>query len=528
MKKDVQFSGDGREKLMEGVNIIGDAVGVTLGAKGRNVIIERENDYPQITKDGVTVAKSIELIDSVMNMGVDIIKEVASKTHDVAGDGTTTATVLAQAIMNEGMKHLKDGVNPVGIKRGIDKAVAVVVDKIKELARPVNNNDTLKQIASISSNGDASIGNVIAKAFEITGNDGIITVEESRTHETNITTVEGLQINRGFISPFFITDPKKEKCELEKPVIILLDDKISVMKDFLGLLSLAVDQGSRPLLVIAEDVEGEALATLVVNKMKGAIKVCCVKSPDFGKARRDTMEDIAILTGGTFISEVKGMKLADAGTDVLGQCERVVVEKEKTTIVGGYGTKIQERCEELKELIKNSDNELETEVLKSRLAKFTNGVAVINVGAVTEFEMKEKKDRVDDALRATKAATEEGYIAGGGVTYLKCLEAIATIVPVDDEEKVGIEIMEAALQEPFIQILFNAGIESDDYIIEVRGKDYGFGMNVKTGIFENLLETGVIDPAKVARVALENAASIAGLFLTTECVISIAPRSNVM
>lgn len=523
MTNEILFSQHGLSRLKTGVDKLADAVKSTLGAKGRNVIIERLNDTPHITKDGVTVAKSITLADSVENMGASLIKEVAGKTADTAGDGTTTATVLAQSIITAGLKSLSVGANPMDLKRGIDKAVKVITDEIIKLSVPVKDNNTIQQIATISANNDAVIGKLIAKAFEVAGMDGIITVEQSKTNETNITIVEGLQFERGYISPFFVNDPAKEICELDKPVIILFDDRLQIMRDFLPLLQKAVEK-QRPVFIICEELEGEALATLVVNKMRGQLNIAAVKAPYFGVNRKMAMEDIAVLTGGTYISETKGMKLDGFGAEhfnesVFGSCEKVVIEKDKTTIIGGHGTQIKERCDELKEQIANSENEHDKEFLKTRLAKLTNGVAVINVGAATETEIKEKKDRIDDALHATRAAAEEGFIAGGGVTYIKTIEALKVCKTENEDEATGVMIVRKALEEPFRQILSNAGIEAGGIIRDVRKKPYGWGMNVKTDNFENLLESGIIDPAKVSRIALENAASIASLLLTTDCVV---------
>lgn len=530
MSNEILFSAEGLPKLKAGVDKLANAVKVTLGAKGRNVIIEREGDTPQITKDGVTVAKSITLVDPVENMGASLVKEVAGNTAELAGDGTTTATVLAQSIITAGYKSIGSGANPMDLKRGIEKAVQVITRQIKEYAKPVDDNKTLQQIATVSANNDVEIGKLIAKAFKTVGTDGIITVSPATGYETTITVVEGLQFERGYLSPFFVTDAEKQICELEKPVIIMYDEKLNIMRDFLQLIEKAAN-GGRPILIIAEEIEGEVLPTLVVNKMRGKIKVCAVKSPDWGENRKHIMEDIATLTGGTFISETKGMKLDQFGAEhfnesVFGGCEKVIIEKDKTTIIGGHGTKIAERCEELKSQIQNTTRDFDKDVLKKRLAKLSNGVAVINVGGATETEINEKKDRIDDALCATRAAAEEGTIAGGGVTYVKCISELHGIITENEDEATGVQIIRRALEEPFRMILTNAGMEAGGYIRDVRQKEYGFGMNVKTDTFENLLETGVIDPAKVARVALENAASIAALFLTTDCVVPLFKKEE--
>jgi len=531
MANEILFSTEGLPKLKAGVDKLANAVKVTLGAKGRNVIIEREDDVPQITKDGVTVAKSIILPDRVENMGASLVKEVAGKTADIAGDGTTTATVLAQSIITAGFKSIAVGANPMDLKRGIDKAVIAITEQIKKYAQPASDNKTLQQIATISANNDTVIGKLIAKAFDTVGVDGVIKVAQANGYDTNITVVEGLQIERGYVSPFFVNDSEKERCELINPAIMLYDEKLNIMRDFLPVLETAIAGGNRPLLIIAEEIEGEALQTLVVNKMRGKIKVCCVKSPEFGENRKLVMEDIAAVTGGVFISETKGMKFENFGQEpfdasVFGSCERVVIEKDKTTIIGGHGTKIAERCTEIKAQIENTTNDYNKDSLRKRLAKLTNGVAVINVGGATETEISEKKDRIDDALCATRAAAEEGFIAGGGVTYVKCISVLHGMETENEDEATGVAIVRRALEEPFRQILFNAGIEPGAYIRDVRQKEYGFGMNVKTDTFENLLDAGVLDPAKVARVALENAASIASLFLTTDCVVSIIPKDE--
>lgn len=520
MAKTLIFGSDGRKKLTKGVNILADAVKVTLGAKGRNVIIGNDFGSPHITKDGVTVAKSIDLEDPIENMGASLIKEVASKTVDIAGDGTTTATILAQAIINGGLKAVESGSNPMDLKRGIEKATIEVVKYLKSISKPIDNNDSLKQIATISANNDSFIGELIASAVSKVGRDGVITVEESRGHETTITVVEGMKIDRGYLSPFFITDSIKMQAELINPLVLLYSKKISSMKDILPILE-KVAQTNRPLLIISEDLDGEALATLVVNKVRGNLSVCAIKSPEFGDNKRLVMEDIASLIGGTFISEQMGNKLEDATLGMLGSADKITINKDSCIIVGGKGAKedIDSRCNLIKLQLEKSESEYDKEKLKSRLAKMKNGVAVLSVGGITETEIKEKRDRIDDALCATRSAIEEGFVAGGGIAYLSSIQTIAVITETEDE-KLGVSILKKAIESPFRQILENGGVEASAHINEILKSEYGVGFNIKTNKIEDLFDCGVIDPTKVVRVALENASSIASIFLTTECVIS--------
>ena len=521
MAKEILFNIDARDQLKKGVDELANAVKVTLGPKGRNVIIEKKFGAPQITKDGVTVAKEIELADAFQNTGAQLVKSVASKTGDDAGDGTTTATVLAQAIVGVGLKNVTAGANPMDLKRGIDKAVAKVVECIKSQAETVGDNyDKIEQVATVSANNDPVIGKLIADAMRKVSKDGVITIEEAKGTDTTIGVVEGMQFDRGYLSPYFVTDTEKMECVMERPYILIYDKKISNLKDFLPILEPAVQSG-RPLLVIAEDVDSEALTTLVVNRLRGQLKICAVKAPGFGDRRKAMLEDIAILTGGVVISEEKGLKLEQATIDMLGSCEKVTITKENTTIVNGAGDKdnILDRINQIKAEIKNSTSDYDKEKLQERLAKLSGGVAVLYVGAASEVEMKEKKDRVDDALCATRAAIEEGIVPGGGVTYIRAIDALEGLKGDNADETTGIEIIKRAIEEPLRQIVANAGKEGAVVVQKVREGKGDFGYNARTDVYENLHAAGVVDPAKVTRVALENAASIAGMFLTTECVI---------
>ncbi len=522
MAKEIKFNIKAREELKNGVDALADAVKVTLGPKGRNVIIEKKYGAPHITKDGVTVAREIELEDPFQNMGAQLVKEVASKTGDQAGDGTTTATVLAQAIVNVGLKNVAAGANPMDLKRGIDKAVSKVVENIK--AQSVEVGDDFKKIedvARISANNDEEIGHLIAEAMKKVKKEGVITVEEAKGTETTVEVVEGMQFDRGYISPYFVTNSDKMECEMENPYILLYDKKISNLKDMLPVLE-AVAQSGRPMLIIAEDVDNEALATLVVNRLRGSLKICAVKAPGFGDRRKEMLEDIAVLTNGTVISEVKGMQLAQATINDLGTAEKVTVNKDNTTIVNGAGSSeaIASRVGQIKAQIETTTSNYDKEKLQERLAKLAGGVAVLYIGAPSEVEMKEKKDRVDDALSATRAAIAEGIVPGGGVAYIRCCEALDELKGDNDDENTGIAIIRRAIEEPMRQIMENAGVEGAVILQKVREGKGDYGFNARTDSFENFLETGVIDPAKVTRVALENAASIAGMFLTTECVIA--------
>ena len=521
MAKEILFNIDARDQLKKGVDELANAVKVTLGPKGRNVIIEKKFGAPQITKDGVTVAKEIELADAFQNTGAQLVKSVASKTGDDAGDGTTTATVLAQAIVGVGLKNVTAGANPMDLKRGIDKAVAKVVECIKAQAETVGDNyDKIEQVATVSANNDPVIGKLIADAMRKVSKDGVITIEEAKGTDTTIGVVEGMQFDRGYLSPYFVTDTEKMECVMERPYILIYDKKISNLKDFLPILEPAVQSG-RPLLVIAEDVDSEALTTLVVNRLRGQLKICAVKAPGFGDRRKAMLEDIAILTGGVVISEEKGLKLEQATIDMLGSCEKVTITKENTTIVNGAGDKdnILDRINQIKAEIKNSTSDYDKEKLQERLAKLSGGVAVLYVGAASEVEMKEKKDRVDDALCATRAAIEEGIVPGGGVTYIRAIDALEGLKGDNADETTGIEIIKRAIEAPLRQIVATAGKEGAVVVQKVREGKGDFGYNARTDVYENLHAAGVVDPAKVTRVALENAASIAGMFLTTECVI---------
>lgn len=522
MAKEITFDTVAREKLKAGVDALANAVKVTLGPKGRNVVIDKKFGAPQVTKDGVSVAKEIELKDAIENMGAQMVKEVASKTADLAGDGTTTATVLAQAIVTAGLKNVASGANPMDLKRGIDKAVAAVVAELAKLSKTVGSDtDKIKQVASISANNDDAIGSLIALAMEKVGTEGVITVEEAKGTETEVKTVEGMQFDRGYLSPYFMTNAENQEAELENAFILIYDKKISNMKELLPVLEKTAQSG-RPLLIIAEDVDGEALAALVVNKIRGALKVAAVKAPGFGDRRKAMLQDIAILTGGNVISEETGFKLENAGLEDLGRAEKITVDKDNTTIVNGSGQKeaIQGRIAEIKSQIDKTTSDYDREKLQERLAKLAGGVAVLYVGAATEVEMKEKKDRVDDALHATRAAVEEGIVPGGGVAYIRAASALEKLTGSNDDETTGIQIIRRAIEEPLRQIVANAGGEGAVIVQKVReGKD-DFGYNARYERFENLYAAGVIDPTKVSRVALENAASIAGMLLTTECVIS--------
>ena len=521
MAKDILFNMDARDQLKKGVDELANAVKVTLGPKGRNVIIEKKFGAPHITKDGVTVAKEVELADPYQNTGAQLVKSVAAKTGDDAGDGTTTATVLAQAIVGVGLKNVTAGANPMDLKRGIDKAVAKVVESIKGQAEMVGDNyDKIEQVATVSANNDPVIGKLIADAMRKVSKDGVITIEEAKGTDTTIGVVEGMQFDRGYLSAYFVTDTEKMECVMERPYVLIYDKKISNLKDFLPILEPAVQTG-RPLLVIAEDVDSEALTTLVVNRLRSQLKICAVKAPGFGDRRKAMLEDIAILTGGIVISEEKGLSLEQATIEMLGTCDKVTVSKDNTTIVNGAGAKenIQDRINQIKAEIKNTTSDYDKEKLQERLAKLSGGVAVLYVGAASEVEMKEKKDRVDDALCATRAAIEEGIVPGGGVTYIRAIDALEGMTGDNADETTGIEIIKRAIEEPLRQIVANAGKEGAVVVQKVReGKD-DFGYNARTDVYENLYAAGVVDPAKVTRVALENAASIAGMFLTTECVI---------
>lgn len=522
MAKEITFDIEARDKLKRGVDALANAVKVTLGPKGRNVIIDKKFGAPGITKDGVSVAKEIELKDPIENMGAQMVKEVASKTADMAGDGTTTATVLAQAMVTAGLKNVAAGANPMDLKRGIDKAVAAMVAELKKISKAVGDDDAkIEQVATISANNEETIGKLIAEAMKKVKKEGVITVEEAKGTDTYVDVVEGMQFDRGYLSPYFVTNTEKMVAELDNPYILIYDKKISTMKDLLPILEKAAQTG-RPLLIISEDVEGEALATLVVNKIRGALKIAAVKAPGFGDRRKAMLEDIAILTGGTVISEEQGRKLEDATLEDLGTSEKVSIDKDNTTIVNGSGEKsaIEGRVKQIKAQIETTTSDYDKEKLQERLAKLAGGVAVLYVGAATEVEMKEKKDRVDDALNATRAAVEEGIIPGGGVAYLRCLSALEELKGANSDENTGISIVRRAVEEPLRQIVANAGGEGSITVQKVRDGKGAFGYNARTETYEDLLAAGVIDPTKVSRVALENAGSIAGMLLTTECVIS--------
>ncbi|MBQ6793553.1 chaperonin GroEL [Butyricimonas virosa] len=528
MAKEIKFNVEARDLLKKGVDELANAVKVTLGPKGRNVVIEKKFGAPHITKDGVSVAKEIELSDPYANIGAQMVKEVASKTGDDAGDGTTTATILAQSIISVGLKNVTAGANPMDLKRGIDKAVAEVVKSLEAQKEAVGENyDKIRQVARISANGDDNIGSLIAEAMEKVTKEGVITVEEAKGTETEVKVVEGMQFDRGYISPYFVTDTEKMNAEFEKPYILLYDKKVSTMKELLPLLE-PVAQAGRALVIIAEDVESEALATLVVNRLRGSLKIAAVKAPGFGDRRKEMLEDIAILTGGVVISEEKGLKLETATIDMLGCADKITIDKENTTIVNGCGSKeaIAERVNQIKKLIEHSTSDYDKEKLQERLAKLAGGVAVLYVGAASEIEMKEKKDRIDDALSATRAAIEEGIVPGGGVAYIRAIESLEKMKGENEDETTGIEIIKRAIEEPLRQIAANAGVEGAVVVNKVKEGKKDFGYNARTGVYENLMKTGVIDPKKVARVALENAASIAGMFLTTECVLVEEKQEN--
>ncbi len=528
MTKNITFETESRDALKKGVDALANAVKVTLGPKGRNVVIDKKFGGPSITKDGVTVAKEIELEDAVENMGAQMVKEVASNTNDLAGDGTTTATVLAQSMINTGLKNVAAGANPLDVKKGIDKAVNIIIKDIKNQSKEVGNSyDKIEQVASISANNDNVIGGLIAEAMKKVKTEGVITVEEAKGTETHVEIVEGMQFDRGYLSPYFITDPDKMEANLENPYILIYDKKISAMKDLLPILEQTAKEG-RPLIIIAEDVDGEALSTLVVNKIRGSLKVAAVKAPGFGDRRKEMLEDIAILTGGTVVSEERGFQLESTTIDMLGNTEKVVIDKDNTTIVNGNGNKnnIKSRVNQIKSQIENTSSDYDREKLQERLAKLAGGVAVLYVGAPTEVEMKEKKDRVDDALSATRAAIEEGIVPGGGVAIVRAAEKLNTLKGDNEDEQTGINIVKRSVQEPLRQIVENAGMEGSVVVAKVLDGKNDFGFNAKTDKYEGLYKAGVIDPAKVVRVALENAASVAGMLLTTECVISDIPEEN--
>lgn len=526
MAKEIKFDIESRDALKRGVDALANAVKVTLGPKGRNVVIEKSFGAPHVTKDGVSVAKEIELEDKVENMGAQMVKEVASKTNDIAGDGTTTATVLAQAIVREGLKNVAAGANPMDLKRGIDKAVSAVVENLKSQSQQVgDNNDKIKQVASVSANNDETIGGLIADAFAKVGKEGVITVEEAKGIDTTVDVVEGMQFDRGYQSPYFVTNPDKMVAELDNPYILLVEKKISSMKELLPVLEPVAQQG-KSLLIISEEVEGEALATLVVNKLRGSLKIAAVKAPGFGDRRKAMLEDIAILTGGQVISEERGFTMENASIELLGKAEKVVIDKDNTTIVNGAGNdaQIKARVNQIKAQLESTTSDYDREKLQERLAKLAGGVAVLYVGAASEVEMKEKKDRVDDALHATRAAVEEGIVAGGGVALVRAIESLNNLHGVNQDENTGIKIVKRAIEEPLRQIVANAGGEGSVIVAKVAEGKADFGYNAKTDEFVNMLEAGIIDPTKVTRVALENAASVAGMLLTTECVITEIPK----
>ena len=528
MAKIITFDTQARDALKRGVDALANAVKVTLGPRGRNVVIEKKFGGPSITKDGVTVAKEIELEDAIENMGAQMVKEVASKTADIAGDGTTTATVLAQAIITAGLKNVAAGANPMDLRRGMDKAVKIIIADIEKQSKKVGNSyQMIEQVASISANNDNEIGSLIAKAMEKVKTEGVITVEEAKGTETTVEVVEGMQFDRGYLSPYFITDADKMETELENPYILIYDKKISTMKDLLPILEQTAKAG-RPLMIIAEDVDGEALSTLVVNKIRGALKVSAVKSPGFGDRRKAMLEDIAILTNGTVISEERGFALETATLELLGSCEKIVTDKDNTTIINGEGNSdsIKARVNQIKAQIDSTTSDYDREKLQERLAKLAGGVAVLYVGAASEIEMKEKKDRVDDALAATRAAVEEGIVAGGGVAIVRAAKKLEKLTGDNDDEQTGINIIERAIEEPLRQIVANAGMEGSVIVNKVREGKNDFGFNAKTLEFENMMKAGIIDPAKVVRVALQHAASVAGMLLTTECVISDIPEET--
>ncbi|MEM1042580.1 MAG: chaperonin GroEL [Bacteroidota bacterium] len=525
MAKQITFDTEARNSLKSGVDKLANAVKVTLGPKGRNVIIEKKFGAPTVTKDGVTVAKEVELDDKIENVGAQMVKEVASKTSDVAGDGTTTATVLAQAIMNAGLRNVTSGANPMDLKRGIDKAVTAVVAELKTLSREVGGKNEIAQVGSISANNDSEIGDLIAEAMEKVGKDGVITVEEAKGTETSLDTVEGMQFDRGYLSPYFVTDPDNMQVALEDPMILIHDKKISAMKDLLPVLEKVAQMG-QPLLIIAEDIDGEALATLVVNKLRGTLRVAAVKAPGFGDRRKAMLEDIATLTGGTVVSEERGYRLENATLDYLGRAKRVVIDKDTTTVVDGAGTEdtIKARIGQIRGQIENTTSDYDREKLQERLAKLSGGVAVLKIGAATEVEMKEKKARVEDALHATRAAVEEGIVPGGGVAFIRTLGSLDNVETENEDQKIGVGIVRRALEEPLRQISSNAGLEGSIVVQKVKEGEGTFGFNARTEEYGDLIEHGVVDPTKVARTALENAASVAGLLLTTESVVADKPE----
>lgn len=527
MAKNIVFDRDAREALKKGVDTLANAVKVTLGPKGRNVILDKKFGAPTITKDGVSVAKEIELKDPVENMGAQLVKEVASKTADAAGDGTTTATVLAQAIYTTGSKYVAAGANPMDLKRGIDKAVEAVISNLKIQAKPITSTAEIAQVGSISANNDHEIGQMIANAMEKVGKDGVITVEEAKGTDTEVKTVEGMQFDRGYLSPYFVTNPDKMEAELETPFILLYDKKVSSMKELLPILE-QVSQTGRPLLIIAEDIDGEALATLVVNKIRGALKIAAVKAPGFGDRRKAMLEDLAVLSGGIVVSEERGFKLEAATLDMLGTAEKITIDKDNTVIVNGNGDQelIKARIQQIKTQIETSTSDYDKEKLQERLAKLSGGVAVLYIGAATEVEMKEKKDRVDDALHATRAAVEEGIVAGGGTAFIRAIDSLDTIQTSNEDQKHGVDIVRKAIQSPLRTIVENAGGEGAVVIAKVLEAKDDFGYNARENTYENLIASGVIDPVKVTRLALENAASISGLLLTTECVVSEIPEEG--
>ena len=526
MAKQIFFEIEARNKMKRGVDTLANAVKVTLGPKGRNVVIEKKFGAPSVTKDGVTVAKEIELEDAIENMGAQMVKEVASKTADIAGDGTTTATVLAQSIISEGLKNVAAGANPMDLKRGIDKAVAAVIANLRSQSQAVgNDSEKIEQVATISANSDSEIGALIAQAMQKVGKEGVITVEEAKGTDTTVDVVEGMQFDRGYISPYFVTNSEKMEAELQNPYILIYDKKISAMKDILHILE-KVAQSGRPLVIIAEDLEGEALATLVVNKLRGTLKVAAIKAPGFGDRRKEMLQDIAVLTAGTVISEEQGYKLENADLSYLGTAASITIDKDNTTVVGGKGEKenITNRVNQIKSQIENTTSDYDREKLQERLAKLSGGVAVLYVGAATEVEMKEKKDRVDDALHATRAAVEEGIVPGGGVAYVRAIESLENLKGINEDETTGIQIIKRAIEEPLRQIVINSGIEGSIVVQKIKEGTGDFGFNARTEVYENLFAAGVIDPTKVSRVALENAASIAGMLLTTECVVADKPE----
>lgn len=528
MAKEVKFSTDARERMLRGVEILADAVRVTLGPKGRNVILDKSFGAPRITKDGVSVAKEIDLTDKFENMGAQMVREVASKTSDIAGDGTTTATVLAHAIVKEGVKAVAAGMNPMDLKRGIDMAVQAVIEDVKKRSRSVSTNQEISQVGTISANGETEIGEMIARAMEKVGNEGVITVEEAKSLETELDVVEGMQFDRGYLSPYFITNPEKMICEMENPYILIHEKKLTGLQPLLPVLETVVQSG-RPLLIISEDVEGEALATLVVNKLRGGLKVAAVKAPGFGDRRKAMLEDIAILTGGQLISEDIGIKLENVNISMLGTAKRVLISKDDTTVINGAGAKadIEARCSQIRAQIEETSSDYDREKLQERLAKLSGGVAVIRVGGATEIEVKERKDRVEDAMYATRAAVAEGIVAGGGVALLQAYKSLESLKPQNDEQRVGIDIIRRALQAPARQIAVNAGVDGSIVIGKLLdSKDVNFGYNAQTGEYTDLVKAGIVDPTKVVRIALQDAASIAGLLITTEAMVAEKPEKK--